>query len=296
VTTTTAERRSWTAPGAQDAAKLTYDSIKTALGRSSALANLRWEIFLQGSYPNATNTRGDSDVDVVVMLKSTFSTDVRNLSVAEQQRRLRDRGTPTVTASSFRSLVEQALVAYYGSARVHAKNKCLRVDRRQGYVDADVVPALQHRLYTSYPAYGTPTWIEGIAIDPLHGGRIVNYPKEHIRNGQTKNKRCSERYKPTVRQLKHLRRRAVATGALPDGIAPGYLLECLTYNVPDTYFLSDDSARMSSVLTWLKDLSHAELTTICKSGDEVHRLFVDDPGNHNATTAAHILSVLWRTL
>lgn len=297
MTTTDAERRNWTTPGTQDAAQNTYTSVKAALDRSAALRSLRWEVFLQGSYPNATNTRGDSDVDVVVMLTSTMYPDISRLVPADRDRELRGRGTgATTSASRFRNLVHQALIDYYGTGRVHSKNKCLRVDKTAGYVDADVVPTLQHRLYTSYPAYGQPTWIEGVAIDPLHGPRIVNYPKEHIKNGRDKNKRCSERYKPTVRQIKHLRKRAVATGLLADGIAPGYLLECMTYNVPDTYFLTDDSQRLSAVLAWLNSQSVADLTSTFTSGDEVHRLFVDDPGHHSAATASHILAALWRAL
>ncbi|MBM2620951.1 nucleotidyltransferase [Actinoplanes sp. LDG1-06] len=296
MTTTDAERRNWTTPGTQDAAQNTYTSVKAALDRSTALRNLRWEVFLQGSYANATNTRGDSDVDVVVMLTSTMYPDVSRLLPADQDRQQRGRRAGTTSAGRFRTLVHQALIDYYGTDRVHPKNKCLRVDRTAGYVDADVVPTLQHRLYTSYPAYGQPTWIEGVAIDPLHGPRVVNYPKEHIKNGRDKNKRCSERYKPTVRQIKNLRKRAVATGLLADGIAPGYLLECMTYNVPDTYFLTDDSARLSAVLAWLNNLSIVDLTNTFKSGDEVHRLFVNDPGHHDAATASQILAALWRTL
>ncbi|RLK24683.1 nucleotidyltransferase-like protein [Micromonospora sp. M71_S20] len=293
--TSEAERRQWTQQGAQDTAKRTYDSVKTAISRSPALAG-KVDIFLQGSYANATNTRGDSDVDIVVMSTTTYYPDTRLLSMAEVAREQQYGGQATTTSYQFRKLVEQALIAYYGSARVHAKNKCLRVDKRDGYVDADVVPAEQVRRYTSFPAYGSPDWIEGISIQPLQGPRIVNYPKEHRKNGQRKNGLCGEKYKPTVRQLKRLRRRAVEAGLIPKGSAPGYLIECLTYNVPNHLFVHDDSTRLLKVLAWLHTQTAAELTARFTACDEVHHLFVDDPGDHDAHLTIRVLDQLWQLL
>jgi hypothetical protein len=292
------ERRSWTQPGAQDAAQRTYASIRTALERSTRLAGLKFDVFLQGSYANDTNTRGDSDVDVVVMLQSAVYSDVSRLTPAEREQQSRASGPSTMNAATFRALVHAALVDYYGAARVHSKNKCLRVDKTAGYVDADVVPAIEHRLYTAYPAYGQASWIEGVAIDPLEGPRIVNYPKEHRKNGQAKNAngRCAGRYKPTVRQVKRLRRRAVEQGLVAKGAAPGYLLECLVYNVPDHLFLYDDSARLVTVVNWLRALSGAQLAATCKSGDEIHHLFLDDPGHHDPHAARQVLDALWKLL
>ncbi|MEU7691109.1 nucleotidyltransferase domain-containing protein [Microbispora hainanensis] len=291
------ERRSWTTPGAQDAAQRTYASVKAALDRSPSLSVLDWEVFLQGSYANATNTRGDSDVDIVVMLKSIYIPDGTQLPPSDKIRfENRRRGTTTMTAATFRSLVQQALSDYYGSERVHPRNKCLRVDKRDGYVDADVVPALQHRRFLSYPAYGDPPFIEGIAINPLQGGRIINYPKRHRDNGQAKNTRCGDKYKPTVRQVKRLRRRAVDLGMVDKRAAPGYLLECLVYNVPNHLFVADDSVRLSNVMMWLAQYSGAELAALCVSCDEVHRLFINDPGQHNQHTTERVLKALWRLL
>ncbi|MFF0249919.1 nucleotidyltransferase domain-containing protein [Streptosporangium sandarakinum] len=291
------ERRNWTAPGAQDAAKRTYDSVKTALDRSAPLAGLDYEVFLQGSYANATNTRGDSDVDIVIMLKSIYIPDGTQLSPSDKVRfESRKRATPTMTAATFRNLVQQALINYYGAERVHPKAKCLRVDKRDGYVDADVVPALQHRRFLSYPAYGDPLFIEGIAITPLQGGRIINYPKRHRDNGQIKNTKCGDKYKPTVRQVKRLRRRAVELGLVGKSEAPGYLLECLVYNVPNHLFVADDSRRLSNAMAWLAQYTATELAAQCVSCDEVHRLFIDDPGEHNEYITEHVLKALWKLL
>lgn len=296
MTITSTELRSFTAQGAQTAMQATYASVKAALAGAPSLAGLEYDVFLQGSYANDTNTRGDSDVDIVLMLTTSYIPDTARLSSEERSAYEASRIPATVTAQSFRDRVEQALVAYYGRGRVQPKNKCLRIPKNPGYVDADVVPALQHRLYTSYPAYSDPKFIEGIAITPLSGSRIVNYPKEHIANGQTKNGVCSQNYKPTVRQVKRLRRKAVDQRLLSPSAAPGYLLECMVSNVPTATFTSDEVDRVISVVAWLNAHSAANLAEGIWSGDRIHRLFVDDPGHHDPHNAKHVLETLWSIL
>jgi tRNA nucleotidyltransferase (CCA-adding enzyme) len=57
----------WSNQGATTTSSTAYNSVRTALLKStSPLANRGVDIFLQGSYANATNIYGDSDIDVVV--------------------------------------------------------------------------------------------------------------------------------------------------------------------------------------------------------------------------------------
>ncbi len=141
-------------------------------------------MFLQGSYANNTNTRGDSDVDVVVMMTSTFMPDLSRLSAPEKQYHQLHRIPGTTSAADFRAMSSARNRSYYGSARVESKNKCLRVARTAGYVDADVVPAQQHRLFTSYSPSGYAEWVEGYLDPTLRGGRIVNYPRSTSRTAR----------------------------------------------------------------------------------------------------------------
>lgn len=142
MTVTSTELRSWTAPGAQDAAQRTYASVRAALKGSPSLNGLDYEVFLQGSYANHTNTRGDSDVDIVVMLKTTFMPETRLLPAADLARYEAYRTPGTVHADEFRTRVHRALVAYYGATAVEPKNKCLKIPKHGNLVDADVVPCL----------------------------------------------------------------------------------------------------------------------------------------------------------
>lgn len=292
LTTSIADHRAWTTPGAQDAAQKTYTSVKAAIDASDELSELNLGVFLQGSYPNSTNTRGDSDVDVVVMMKSTYMPNTSLLS-AEERRTHEERKIPgTTTAAQLREAVHSALASYYGSSLVESRNKCLRVAKRDGYVDADVVPAMQEKRYTSYPRFGSPTFLEGISISPLDGPRIVNYPKEHIKNGSAKNARAGE-FKTTVRQVKRLRRAAVASGELERGIAPGYLLECMVFNAPDELFVGDDSRRLKNVVSWMHEQTAEQMAGTFWAVDRINRLFGEDPGDHDQDTAKRIADVLW---
>ena len=292
MTVTSTDLRSWTTPGAQDAVQRTYASVKAALAGSRHLAGLGYEVFLQGSYANHTNTRGDSDVDVVVMLETSYMPETDLLSSAEVARYDAARIPGTAHADAFRQSVQAALVDYYGAALVEPRNKCLKIPKHGNLVDADVVPCLQHRRFTAYPAYGSPSYMEGISIKPLSGPRIVNYPKEHIANGEAKNAETGGMYKPTVRQIKKLRRRAVELGLVSPDQAPGYLLECMTFNAPKHLFAYDEVTRVGEVLRWLDAMSAEELAAYIWSCDKIHHLFDDDPGKHNEYTAKRTLATL----
>jgi len=236
-------------------ARAAVASVRTALTDLERRESV--EIFLEGSYANGTNVRDDDDVDIVVMSK----------------------------AADVREIVTAALIDYYGAAAVHLREKCVAVDGQSGSVTANVVPCVQY-LHRGSRADDP---IEGIAIDPRGGGRIISYPLEHIRNGHAKNALCAGRYKETVRQVKRLRDRVVEQGALDRSIAPGFLLECMTYNAPATRFVADDSERLSSVVLWLKTTEKSHF----RSCDGIHRLFQTDPGQFDFATAQTIADALW---
>jgi predicted nucleotidyltransferase len=65
---------------------LTHETIRNALGEvSSPIYGKDSDIYLQGSYVNDTNVRGESDVDVVVQLNSSWFPDISGLTQEEQQ-------------------------------------------------------------------------------------------------------------------------------------------------------------------------------------------------------------------
>ncbi len=229
----------WSNQGATTSSSRTYGSIKAALGGdASPLRTKDFDVYLQGSYRNSTNIRGDSDVDVVVQLNSTFHSDKSRLSIEEKRLYESTFSRASYQWADFRADVLAALRAYYGPAAVTEGNKSVKIAGDSGRLPTDVVPCLQYRRYFSFKGASSP-FTEGIVFWATRDShRIINFPKLHFQNGADKNSAAetSGWYKPSVRMLKNARTWLVDHGYIGGGLAPSYFLECLLYNVPDANY------------------------------------------------------------
>ena len=75
--------KTWSNQGATEGSVKSYASIKAALDAYEWPEGMRPEVYLQGSYPNHTNTRGNSDVDVVAEMDCVYYS---NLTEEEKPR------------------------------------------------------------------------------------------------------------------------------------------------------------------------------------------------------------------
>jgi hypothetical protein len=234
----------WSHQGPVTTAKQTHESIRAALKAYNWPSGVWYEVYLQGSYRNHTNIRGDSDVDVVVQLNSTV---FENLPVnLKRQFGFRDA---SYGWEEFRSDVLTALRNYYGPGRVREGRKSLKV--QTPYLLADVVVSLQYRKYPDRPR-SEADFIEGMTFwVPSESRWVINYPKLHYENGAKKNQDTNGWYKPTVRMFKNARTYLVDRGVIPADLAPSYFLECLLYNVPDDKFGTNFQSTFLQVITWL---------------------------------------------
>jgi hypothetical protein len=234
----------WSHQGPVTTAKQTHESIRAALKAYNWPSGVWYEVYLQGSYRNHTNIRGDSDVDVVVQLNSTV---FENLPVnLKRQFGFRDA---SYGWEEFRSDVLTALRNYYGPGRVREGRKSLKV--QTPYLLADVVVSLQYRKYPDRPR-SEADFIEGMTFwVPSESRWVINYPKLHYENGAKKNQDTNGWYKPTVRMFKNARAYLVDRGVIPADLAPSYFLECLLYNVPDDKFGTNFQSTFLQVITWL---------------------------------------------
>jgi hypothetical protein len=80
-----------------------------------------------------------------------------------------------------------------------------------------------------YPSGG---YSEGVRIWPDNGGKLANYPQQHLDQGVDKNDRCSRRYKRVVRIVKRLENEMVEHSVI--GIVPSFFMESLVWNCPTT--------------------------------------------------------------
>jgi Nucleotidyltransferase domain len=251
---------SWSHQGGTAISSAAYNSIQHALTKFSSPLNGRGvEIFLQGSYANATNTYGDSDIDVVVLYKDTFYKDMSSLTPAEQQAHELAFATATYHWSDLRKDVFSALMSHFGMAAVTLGNKALKVKTGSGRMTADVVAVVQFRRYATFIDAHNLSAHWGVHFFDAQGTAITNYPKYHIERGQDKNRNERTRglYKPTIRVFKNLRSYMVDNGILPAGIAPSYFVECVLHNVPDNLFHGRFSDSVPQILEYLWNTPYA---------------------------------------
>lgn len=232
-----AQLTTWSNQGALVSSAQTYNSIKTCIDGGNWNADVKYEIYLQGSYRNATNTRGDSDVDIVVEFTSTFYSNKAELSAAERMEYDEYFNDAKYSLSDFKSAIVQTLEGYYGKQNVEVGSKSIKIKGINGRLNADVVCCASYRRYSSFSKAHPSNYVKGIVFWDGAGNRVVNYPKKHFDNGASKNSSSSMNYKPTVRVLKNIKSKLVSEGLISASLAPSYFIECLLYNVPNAVYI-----------------------------------------------------------
>jgi hypothetical protein len=119
--------------------------VRKAISASTKLNAKSIEVFTQGSYANRTNVRQDSDVDICVLYTEAFFAGYSMSSgLNDSVLAFTDGRYPY---AEFKDDVESALVSYFGSSSVTRGNKALEVHANTYRIDADVVPAFEHRRF-----------------------------------------------------------------------------------------------------------------------------------------------------
>ena len=256
MTISESQLETWSNPGAVKTAKATHESIRAALERFSRWPHgVHYDPYLQGSYRNHTNIRGDSDVDLVVQLNTSFRCDISALSAEEQTRFWNTHVEATYKHPEFRNDAITALKECYAEGTVNEGNKCLKVTGGSGRLAGDVVVCLLHLIFKSFPAFSVPDVIEGMTFYiPSEDRWVVNYPKLHLQNGENKNsaERTNGHYKPAVRMFKNARGAIESRYQYAADSAPSYFIECLLYNVPDGKFAPSHQQTYVNLVNWLR--------------------------------------------
>lgn len=221
--------KEWTAPLSDtedNRAKNAITMIKSAIDSSTELKRIDIEVFLQGSYANNTNIRGNSDVDVCVMCKSTFYYSlVEGLQAS-------DYGIipGSISFHDYKERVLRAIKAKFGHDKVVVGNKSIKIKSNSYHVNADVVPAFMFKDYSRIGSKEYDNYTEGIKLYSEDGNEVVNYPKIHIQNGINKNNKTNHRYKKLVRIVKNVRADMVDDKIIDGDKITSFLVECLVWN------------------------------------------------------------------
>lgn len=262
--------------------------IRKAIDGSSKLNARRIKLFTQGSYRNRVTVRQDSDMDVGVMLYDYF------LPQYPEGMTDADFGNFDVDYpfSQFKSELEAALVAHFGRATVTRGNKAFTIRANTYQVEADVAPFFEFRQYREDRTYRA-----GVALVTDNGRQIKNFPERlldywpstplHYENGVSKNKTTGQRFKGIVRILKRLRNEMDDSGYNAAKSVPGYLLECLTWNVPNSEFdlpTWDECVQAVLLHLW----SNTKADAPCKSWCEVDGIkYLFHPSQRWTRASAH---------
>ena len=210
--------------------------IRDALAAYDRPTEVKYRVFLQGSYKNDTNLGGDSDVDVVVRPASRLRSRGADLS----GKALQNNGSHRVALErweSFRDHALKAMRARFGNA-VKSGRKTLKLPKGELPADADLVVTLSYREGIAFYLPGQKRW-------------VVSFPEQHHSRGSKKEKATSKRFKRTVRMFKAARNRLVERKALTKDDAPSYFIECLLYNVPNGLFAEKLAPTYTGILGWL---------------------------------------------
>lgn len=226
-----AQFREWAKPPGkteQERCDNAASAIRNAIKSSDKLRNRNVSIFVQGSYRNNTNVRKDSDVDIGILCTDTFFHDPLPEGWSEERLGFSDA---TYHFNQYKIEVEEALINHFGSNAVKRGNKAFNVHETSYHVEADVSAFFEHRRYQL-----DGTYLKGVELrTDKENRRIINFPEQHYENGVRKNNLTGTRFKSIVRVLKSLSNEMISQGVL-DANIPGFLIECLVWNVPNGEF------------------------------------------------------------
>ncbi|MGN7484987.1 nucleotidyltransferase domain-containing protein [Priestia megaterium] len=258
----------WSSQGATATPKALREKIEKKLtGENSKIQRKnQLDIYLQGSYRNNTNIYGNSDVDIVVQSDATFFSDVTELDTYEVSLYKSAFSDATYTWSDFKNEIIETLEDAFGKESVEVGNKSIKID--DGSYEADVVPCFEYRKYISFGELESQReYIPGIKFFTTKENRsVVNYPKEHYSKGAKKNQSVENRFKPTIRIFKNMKRKLIEKDMITKEEVPSYFLENLLYNVPDELFDNSEIAnRVYDILKWLGDNRYSLSEFICQN-------------------------------
>ncbi|MGI8417392.1 MAG: nucleotidyltransferase domain-containing protein [Nakamurella sp.] len=232
----------------QDQQDRAWRMVNDAIDAHPVLAGVNKCIYTKGSYPNNTNVRQDSDVDVVVELRECAYYDYAS-GVTPPASSPIGQYEGSWTSAVWRAEIVKALADVFGETVIDTSGAiAINIPAVAGSrPSADVVPSF---LYYRYDDAARTSKAQGSCVWSTSGTKIVNWPDQQLANGKAKNTSTSRRYKNYVRALKNAENALVKAGTITD--LPSYFMECLVFNVPDlTLTVGTLDEGFQETLRWL---------------------------------------------
>lgn len=219
---------------ASDSEELRMDNatrlVKDALLNNGVVYSWQYEVFAQGSYANNTNIRNNSDIDINVCYTNAFYYD---LPFGKTKEDYGFSGEVKYSFQQFKNDIESILVSRFGRDQVIRKNKCLHINGNTYRTEVDVVPTW---LYRRYSGPNKTDYVVGVELFSDKGEPIINFPKQHLRNGIDHNLATRERYKKLVRIVKRIHLDMEESGYYVNNHITSFLLESMVYLLPKSVY------------------------------------------------------------
>lgn len=288
----------------RDKAARTHNIIRAHLEEDRSLKKYSISTYLQGSYKNSTNVRGDSDVDMGCITPNIFFYDATDLPdestspghVKSLRKQVEDSFSDgSFTYWDYRRDVYASLKTEYGT--VEDGNKAITVAGNTYRLDADVLPCTAFRQY--YQTYsGGADYHQGIAFLTSTGERIVNFPHQHFENLGAKDQRNNGKVKGCIRILKRIRNELEEQGQWDRKRSPSFYLESLVWNVPDSRFSGGYDSVVQNVLAYLwNDLREKKANNGLRSYMQANNIFIlFHPKFWNVDDALAFIDKIWQSV
>jgi len=270
----------------REKAARTHTAIREHLETDPSLSKYKVDTFLQGSYKNSTNVRGDSDVDMGSLTNEVFyyetgwlPTEPRHeygyptASLKESvEQSLKSLGPGGFSYMEYRADVLTSLQRKYGESVVDG-NRAIKILGNTYRLDADVLPCMSFRQY--YQRGSEASYHTGIAFFSKTHERIINFPHQHFTNLSEKDQRNDGKVKGCIRIMKRLRNEFEEAGEWERKRSPSYYLEGLIWNAPDRHFEGNYELVLYNVLTYLwNDLTEKKNQGDLSSYSQANNIFV----------------------
>jgi hypothetical protein len=227
--TTEDQLAGWTKPSSdteQEKQERTERMVREAVANHHGFDDCRLSVYAKGSYPNNTNVKSDSDVDIGVQCHNVEYW-------GEQQPGDHPAGSPYEgpwTPEKLRAELVSALKVKFPDQVDTSGSTAIVVHSSTVRVDADVVPCFDYKYY-----FSSGSSREGAKTFRKTTGSLVNYPAQHLENGRAKNTATKTSFKQAVRILKRVENLMFEAGV--HRVVPSYFVECLVYNCPNSILL-----------------------------------------------------------
>ncbi len=301
------------APSATEREKAarTHNMIRQHLESDPALKKYGIDTFLQGSYKNSTNVRGDSDVDLGSETAKVFYYDTDWLptetryeygtpqpSLKESvESSLNALGSGGFTFWEYRADVLASLQREYGFTNVVDGNKAITVKGNAFRLDADVLACTTFRQYFK-DRDGKAAYHTGISFYTKANDRIVNFPKQHFENLAEKDQGNDGKVKECIRILKRVRNELEDKGTWDRKRSPSFYLESFVWNAPDNKFVGGYEVMMENVLSYLyHDVKEKKANGKLDTYSQANNIFLlFHPKFWNTDDALAFIETIWQSI